>query len=314
MLPPRSPEQVDIADRIPDFVDAAKMDRIRAGCSNAVRAFLLLFVLLLGPSSAVEATGIDFAKSASAAQDRGDWDEAIRLYGQAIGAGDLSKENLAIVHYDRGIAYSRKGEVDKAITDYNAAIQVLPEYVEAYHGRATAYRDKELTEKAIADYDTAIRFAPDDAFAYENRGRAFLHVGKVDAAINDMAKAVSLAPTDSYAVLWLHLAHRSAKQDNSAEFSQNVAKLDHAEWPAPVLDLFLEKTDPQAVQVAAAVAPDPKKKREQTCEADFYVGAYELFRGASAEAKQLFKATVETCPSYFLEAEAARAELKRLGP
>src|SRR5208282_5822806 len=221
MLPPRTPEQVDIADRTPDSVDAATMDRIRRGCSNAVRAFLLLFMLLLGLSSVVEATGIDFAKSASAALDRGDWDEAIGLYGQAIGAGDLSKENLAIVHYDRGIAYSRKGEVDKAITDYNAAIQLLPEYVEAYHGRATAYRDKELTEKAIADYDAAIRFAPDDAFAYENRGRAFLHVGKVDAAINDMAKAVSLAPTDSYAVLWLHLAHRSAKQDDSAEFSQN---------------------------------------------------------------------------------------------
>jgi len=283
-------------------------------CFTVACATLLLVLLLLGISAPVEATGIDFAKSASAAEDRGDWDEAIRLYGQSMAAGDLTKENLAVVHYDRGIAYARKGEVDKAIADYNAAIELLPDYVAAYHGRATAYRDKEMTEKAIADLDTAIRIAPDDAFAYENRGRAYLHLGKADAAVNDMVKALSLAPTDSYAVLWLHFARRSAKQDDAAEFSQNVAKLDHAEWPAPILDLFLGKVDPQSVQAAASAVPDPTKRREQICEADFYVGAYQLFRGASSDAKQLFKASVETCPVYFLEAEAARAQLKRLGP
>ena len=313
MSPRRLPEPTLNVSRILLPGGGTTTDRIRMRCLCTLLAFLAQIVLSLGLLPSADATGVDIAKTASAAEDRGDWDEAIRLYSQAIAAGDLSKENLAVVRYDRGIAYARKGEVDKAIADYDAAIGLRPDYVAAYHGRATAYRDKDMTEKAIADYNTAIRIAPDDAFAYENRGRAFLHVGKVDAAIDDLAKAVSLEPTDSYAVLWLHFARRSAKQDDSGEFSQNAAKLAQKEWPAPLLDLFLGKVDPQAVHNAAGAAQDPKKKREQTCEADFYVGAYELFRGASAEAKQLFKATVETCPSYFLEAEAARAQLKRLG-
>lgn len=276
--------------------------------------FMLVLMLVTGVAGLAWADSLDLAKAARDAQGRGDLDEAIRVYGQAIAAGGLSKENLAIVYNNRGIAYWSTGQLDKAISDYDAAIRLQPDYVAAYHNRGTAYRDGDEYDKAIADYDTAIRLWPDDAFAFENRGRARLHIGQVSAALDDMARAVELDPSDGYAVLWLHLARLWTGTDDGPEFARNAEKLDRSKWPAPLLDLFQGETDPEKVRALAAAAKDAKTQREQLCEADFYVGAFQLLRGVRAEAKRLFQAAAGGCPPYFLEATAAKAELKRLGP
>jgi len=36
-----------------------------------------------------------------------------------------------VVHYDRGVAYFKNGEYDKAIAEYNQAILLDPDYEEA---------------------------------------------------------------------------------------------------------------------------------------------------------------------------------------
>ena len=45
----------------------------------------------------------------------------------------------AEAYYNRGIAYGDKGEYDKAIEDYSKAIELNPEYAEAYNNRGNAY-------------------------------------------------------------------------------------------------------------------------------------------------------------------------------
>lgn len=275
--------------------------------------FLLVLLLLTGIAGLARADGLDLAEAARDAQNRGQTDEAISLYGQAIAAGGLSAENLAVIYNNRGIAYWSKGDLDKAIADYNAAIRIQPKYVAAYHNRAMAYNDGGRSEQAIEDYDTAIRLQPDDAFAYENRGRAKLHVGQLGAAVDDLSRAVQLDPSDGYTVLWLHLARVWAGTDDAAEFSRNAQPLDRLNWPGPLLDLFLGAANAEKVRAAVAGAADAKTRREQTCEADFYVGAFELLQGARAEAKKLLQAAADGCPPYFLEASAAKAQLKRLG-
>lgn len=280
----------------------------------AMIRFLLALLLLAGMAGLARADGLDLAEAARDAQNRGQTDEAIRLYGEAIAAGGLSAENLAVIYNNRGIAYWSKGDLDKAISSYDEAIRIQPNYVEAYHNRAMAYNDGDRSEQAIKDYDTAIRLQPDDAFAYENRGRAKLHVGQLGPAVDDLARAVQLDPLDGYTVLWLHLARVWAGMDDAAEFSRNAGSLDRLQWPGPLLDLYLGAASAEKVRAAVAAAADPKTRREQTCEADFYVGAYELLRGARSEAKKLLQAAADGCPPYFLEATAAKAQLKRLGP
>jgi tetratricopeptide (TPR) repeat protein len=59
---------------------------------------------------------------------------------------------LADAYNNRGIAYAGKGELDRAIEDYNTAIKLNPELADAYYNRGIAYRDKGELDRAIEDY------------------------------------------------------------------------------------------------------------------------------------------------------------------
>jgi len=46
------------------------------------------------------------------------------------------------VYWKRGNEYREKGQYDKAILDYNKAIEINPKYVDAYKERGIAYGRK----------------------------------------------------------------------------------------------------------------------------------------------------------------------------
>ena len=79
-----------------------------------------------------------------------------------------------------------------------------------------------------------------------------------------------------------------------------------------MIDFFLGRTSEKAV-LAAAEDPDPVKKREQLCEANFYRAQARLLKGETTQAIPLLRAAEKNCPSDFPESHAAAAELKRLG-
>src|SRR5437016_5951869 len=72
-----------------------------------------------------------------------------------IQSGQVSKNDLAPVFNRRGIAYARKGELDKAIADFTDAIHLEPDYAAAFNSRGTIYYYKGDYDKAIADYSAA---------------------------------------------------------------------------------------------------------------------------------------------------------------
>jgi tetratricopeptide (TPR) repeat protein len=66
----------------------------------------------------------------------------------------------AIAYYNRGAAYQTKGDVDKAITDFDAAIGLKPDYAAAYENRARAYVAKGDYTRAVADVTKAGELTP----------------------------------------------------------------------------------------------------------------------------------------------------------
>jgi hypothetical protein len=87
---------------------------------------------------------------------------------------------------------------------------------------------------------------------------------------------------------------------------EKSAGLNPAEWPFPVIELFLGRRTPLEM-VAAAIKPD------EVCEAQFYLGQWGLLRDERVASIEALRKAVETCPRDFNEYAGAVAELKRLG-
>ena len=69
-----------------------------------------------------------------------------------------------------GFAYYRKGDYDRAIADYDKAIQLNLQYTGAYNNRGSAHADKGDYDRALADYSEAIKLDPQHVGAYYNLG------------------------------------------------------------------------------------------------------------------------------------------------
>ena len=95
----------------------------------------------------------------------GDLDKAIAEYDQALELYPRYTE----IYYNRGLAYRQKGEMDKAIHDYTQAIELDPKYIPAYSNRAFAYFKKNDLDRALADYDKILQLDPTNDEAKKSR-------------------------------------------------------------------------------------------------------------------------------------------------
>ena len=82
----------------------------------------------------------------------------LEAQGRLDALGDDTKD--AIAYYHRGSAFQTKGDVDRAITDYDMAIGLKPDYAAAYENRARAYVSKGAYTRAVADVTKASELAP----------------------------------------------------------------------------------------------------------------------------------------------------------
>src|SRR4029450_4316494 len=157
------------------------------------RAMRLLPALMLVVASLFGAPAL-----AQTAQDRSwcDGENAAtpdqRISGCAAGirGGRDKGDKLAEGFHNRGMAYRSKDDIDRAIQDYNRAIQINPKFASAFNNRGVAYDYKGDYERAIQDYDQAIKLTPAFAQAYFNRGNAYLGKSQYAPAIDDYNQAI----------------------------------------------------------------------------------------------------------------------------
>jgi tetratricopeptide (TPR) repeat protein len=74
-----------------------------------------------------------------------------------VGYAEAQKTSLDAKSYNnRGIAYQKKRQYDKAISDYSKAIEINPRYADAYNNRGNAYGEgKGQHDKAWDDVKKA---------------------------------------------------------------------------------------------------------------------------------------------------------------
>jgi tetratricopeptide (TPR) repeat protein len=100
------------------------------------------------------------------------YDRAISSFTAALQANPDKNVAFAIYFY-RACAYADKGELDKALSDWTAAIQLNSKSATTYYSRGHDYGVLRDSDKAISDYSAAIRLNPKYLTAYVNRGNDY---------------------------------------------------------------------------------------------------------------------------------------------
>ena len=113
-----------------------------------------------------------------------------------------ASEADAEFYLKRGEDLSGAHQYERAIADYTTAIQLRPDYAEAYNDRGFAYYLKGDAERAIADYTRAIELRPNYPKAYNSRGVVYMAHGYGAAkSVPDFDRAIALKPDFRYAYI-----------------------------------------------------------------------------------------------------------------
>jgi beta-lactamase regulating signal transducer with metallopeptidase domain/lipoprotein NlpI len=242
--------------------------------------------------------------------------------GQAVTGFNRQNPNFAPIpddattYLNHGLAKSDRGDFDGAITDYDKAIGLNPNYAFAYANRGSAKSSKGDLDGAIADLDKALTLKPNWADAYFGRGAAKEAKGDYTGALADYDKIIALAKDDAenpaayprfYRILTLRRLHRD---DGQAELARVVAKWSDDWWPKTV-GLYLSGALPEK-DLLAQIVQTSSDASEQQCEAYYYIGMTRLLAGDTAAAKEFFEKCLATKETTFVEFTFARAQLARM--
>jgi tetratricopeptide (TPR) repeat protein len=161
---------------------------------------------------------VSHANRATAYHDKGDYDQAIADYDEAIRLDPSDAE----VFNSRGVAHHHKGDYDQAIADYSEAIRLDPKNAMALRNRGLVYHDdKGDLDRAIRDFDQAIRINPKYETAFIARGSAYSDKGDYDRALRDINTAIRLDPKDAKPYY-----HRGRTYWAKGDFGRAVADFD----------------------------------------------------------------------------------------
>jgi len=205
-----------------------------------VRLFFAAICMVLFASN-LQAAGVDDLKAAQAVAEKGTGDEAIRLFTQALAAGDLSADDQLVAHKGRGREYSAKSLIadafnrndegkrlrDNAIADFSAVLSAKPDDAAILVERGQAYHMNQQFDPAIADFSAALKLdaSPSTLLQRATSQRA---KGAYDQAIADCTAALASDARDPNLDVWDIYNERGYAEFMAARFEAAAADFDKA--------------------------------------------------------------------------------------
>jgi tetratricopeptide (TPR) repeat protein len=131
------------------------------------------------------------------------WSDDVSLWKDCV----VKSPHKPRQHYNLGVVLARNGNLDHAIEQYRAALNVKPDYVDAYYNLGNALVRKGDAEAAIHNYRRALEFNPGFFKSYYNIAKILYGQGKISAAIHNYQKALTLnneTPQTLYNLSWIY--------------------------------------------------------------------------------------------------------------
>jgi len=157
------------------------------------------------------------------------WRNSETLWTHALAVttdNDFAHNNLGYLCVDRG-------ELDKAMSHFEAASKIRSGKLDPHYKMGTAFVEMNLgdalarkgqPDEAMAHFEQAINLQPDYAEAYYNRGNVLYAKGRIDEAMADFERALKIQPNDADAHTGLGNVHlrKGAVKEAIAQYSQAV--------------------------------------------------------------------------------------------
>jgi tetratricopeptide (TPR) repeat protein len=223
---------------------------------------------------------------------KGKLDEAISHFQIAL----QIKPEFALARYDLANLLLREGRGDEAISDFQQVLQSNPRYADAYVNLGNALHQQGRLDEAIANYQKALQINPNEPLADHNLGTALLEEGKADEAFPHFQKALQMEPDDATAISDMGNYYLQAGQtDTAIQYFQKALQIQPA-FPMASYNLGNAYIQDRQMDLAIRWWQKAVELQPDFPMAHNNLGNACLLQGHTADAIQHWKAALKTQP------------------
>ena len=144
---------------------------------------LAVLALLTGSTVASAAEGVNDC-------DSPETERRIQACSELLETPGIAPERRATAFANRALAFSLRGQFETAIKDYDAAIQMFPEFAVALNNRAWAYFKWGKMPPASVDVERSLQLDPMSPHSLDTRAHINQWQGNQPAALKDYDAAM----------------------------------------------------------------------------------------------------------------------------
>jgi tetratricopeptide (TPR) repeat protein len=119
------------------------------------------------------------------------WKDSVTLWSTEI---RIYPERSYKAYFNRGRAYSDRGDHVMAVEDFNKSLSINPQQSLVYYNRGTIFDKLGDYNNAIEDFNRASELDPEFDGVYYNRGKVFEQIGEYAKALKDFHTAIEIDP------------------------------------------------------------------------------------------------------------------------
>jgi len=236
---------------------------------------------------------------------------ALARLTEVIQRAEITDVQRAQLYYDRGVIYDSVGLRSLSRLDFNRALRLKPDLVDAYNFLGIQFTQLQEFTQAYDSFDSAIDLSPEHEYAYLNRGIALYYGGRPNLARDDFKTFHKSQASDPYRLLWLYLAEYEIDPVQAAvDLKERSHLVADSTWAKLVIQLYLGKLkQSDFIQRLTKNITTNKQLSDRLCEAYFYLGKFNQLKGKDDVAANFFKMALSTNVYEFVEHRYSKLEL-----